>query len=335
MYGSTYTMLDKTNGAMAEIYEKSLYHLIEEHDDIVVLFTDLTESKKFKLFSDKYAKRFLNVEITEKNLFAIAAGLAKCYLTPYLSIFNVSTSMKALEQIRTDICYQNLNVKIIATHWNLSFGQWETANRCIEDIAIMRSMSNMKVVVPADGVEAAKAIIESYDLQGPIYIRIDECFDKKLYKNEEYEFKIGKGIEVKEGIDITIIACGNCVHQALEAAEILEDIDKLKVRVINMHTIKPIDKEIILKAICETRRIITVEENNIIGGLGSAVSEVIAESGKACIFKSLGISNEFFMSQLHGELMSYYKIDAKGILEEVREILRKNFGDDNDWEDEV
>ncbi|WP_291563757.1 MULTISPECIES: transketolase family protein [unclassified Clostridium] len=323
------------NGAMTEIYEKSLYYLIEMHDDIVGLFADLKESTKFELFSDKYDKRFLDIETTEKTLFAIAAGLAKCDLKTYLSIFDVSASMKALEQVRTDICYQNLNVKIIATNWSLSFGQCETTNRCIEDIAIMRSMSNMKVVVPADSVEAAKAIIESYDLRGPVYIRIDECLDKKLYENEEYEFKIGKGIELKEGTDITIIACGSSVHQALEAAKILEDMHQLKVRVINMHTIKPIDKDVILNAICETRRIITVEEHNVIGGLGSAVSEVIAESGKACIFKSLGISDEFFTSGLHEDLMAYYKINAKGILEEVREILRKNFDDDNDWEDEV
>ncbi len=335
MYELTYTMLDTINVAMTEIYEKSLCYLVETHDDIVGLFADLKETTKFELFSDKYAKRFLNVEIAEKNLFGIAAGLAKCYLTPYLSIFNISALMKALEQVRTDICYQNLNVKIIATHWGLSFGQGETTNSCMEDIAIMRSMYNMKIVVPADNVEATKAIIESYDMQGPVYIRINKCFDKNLYENEEYEFKIGKGIELNEGTDITIIACGSCVHQALEAAKILEDTDQLKVRVINMHTIKPIDKEVILKAIYETRRIITVEEHNVIGGLGSAVSEAIAESGKTCIFKALGISENFFENVVREDLTAYYKIDTNGILEEVREILRKDFEDDNNWEDEV
>lgn len=335
MYELTYTMFDTINVAMTEIYEKSLCYLVETHDDIVGLFADLKETTKFKLFSDKYAKRFLNVEIAEKNLFGIAAGLAKCYLTPYLSIFNISALMKALEQVGTDICYQNLNVKIIAIHWGLSFGQGETTNPCMEDIAIMRSMYNMKVIVPADNVEATKAIIESYDMRGPVYIRINKCFDKKLYENEEYEFKIGKGIELKEGTDITIIACGSCVHQALEAAKILEDMHQLKVRVINMHTIKPIDKEVILKAIYETRRIITVEEHNVIGGLGSAVSEVIAESGKACIFKALGVSENFFANMAHEDLMAYYKIDTNGILGEIREILRKDFEDDNNWEDEV
>ncbi len=199
----------------------------------------------------------------------------------------------------------------------------------------MRTMANLTVMVPADGIETAKAVHAAYHTDGPMYIRINRGFDQKLYDSGDYEFEIGKSIELKKGTDLTIIACGSCVYQAVEAAKILESVDGLKIRVINMHTIKPLDNEAILKAVQETRRIITVEDHNIFGGLGSAVSEVIAEGGKACGFKRLGIPDTYSIIGLHEDLMNHYGIDSNGIIDTVREIMGKDFEEDDNWEDEV
>ncbi len=243
--------------------------------------------------------------------------------------------MRGLDQVHTDICYQNLNVKMIATHAGLSFGQAGTTHHCTEDLSIMRAMANCKVIVPADGMETANAVQAAYDTPGPIYIRINRGFDQRLYDDTEYGFEIGKAIELSEGTDITIIACGSCVYQAVEASKVLNSVDGIKARVLNMHTIKPIDEEAILKAVHETRRIITVEDHNVIGGLGSAVAEVVAGSGKACAFHMLGIPDTYSIIGLHEDLMAYYEIDMNGIVENVRILMGRDFEEDENWDDEV
>ncbi len=333
--GLSYTMIETTKLSTAEIYGQVLCQLGEEHEDIVGLTADLGKSTKIGSFGERFPERFFNVGIAEQNMFGMAAGMAKCGLTPFVSTFAIFTSMRGLDQVHTDICYQNLNVKMIATHAGLSFGQAGSTHHCTEDIGIMRTMANCKVIVPADGMETAMAVEAAYETFGPIYIRINRGFDHRLNESPDYDFEIGKAIELHEGTDLTIIACGSCVYQALQAARELHDTDKLSIRVINMHTIKPIDEEAILKAVQETRRVVTVEDHNIIGGLGSAVAEVIAKGGKACAFERLGIPDTFSPIGLHEDLMSIFKIDINGIMEKVREMMGRDFEEDDNWNDEV
>ena len=333
--GMTYTMLDTTKLSTAEIYGKVLCELGEKHPEIVGLSADLAKSTKIGVFGEKFPDRFFNVGIAEQNMFSIAAGMAKCGLVPFASTFAIFTAMRGLDQVHTDICYQNLNVKMIATHAGLSFGQAGSTHHCTEDIAIMRSMANCKVIVPADGMETANAVVTAYETPGPVYIRINRGFDQKLFDKPDYGFELGKAVQLCEGTDITIIACGSCVYQAVQAAGILGGMDGIKCRVLDMHTIKPIDEEAIMKAVTDTRRIVTVEDHNIIGGLGSAVADVIAKSGKGCAFDKLGIPDVFAMTGLHEDLMSYYKTDTNGIVEKVREVMGRDFEEDSNWDDEV
>lgn len=335
MAGLTYTIVDTPNLSTAELYGKVLCDMGDEYPDIVGLSADLAKSTKIGMFGEKFPERFFNMGIAEQNMFGVAAGMALAGLTPFVSTFAIFASMRALDQVHTDICYQNLNVKIIATHAGLSFGQAGSTHHCTEDLSIMRSMANLKVIVPADGMETANAVQAAYDTSGPVYIRINRGFDQKLYENTEYGFELGKAVELEEGTDITIIACGSCVYQAVQASKELNAIDGIKTRVLNMHTIKPIDEEAILKAVHETRRIITVEDHNKIGGLGSAVAEVVVKSGKTCAFEILGIPDTYSIIGLHEDLMAYYKIDKNGIIESVRALMGRDFEEDDNWDDEV
>lgn len=335
MAGLTYTIVDTPNLSTAELYGKVLCDMGDEHPDIVGLSADLSKSTKIGMFGEKFPQRFFNMGIAEQNMFGVAAGMALVGLTPFVSTFAIFASMRALDQVHTDICYQNLNVKIIATHAGLSFGQAGSTHHCTEDLSIMRSMANLKVIVPADGMETANAVQAAYDTPGPVYIRINRGFDQKLYDNTEYGFELGKAVELEEGTDITIIACGSCVYQAVQASKELNAVDGIKARVLNIHTIKPIDEEAILKAVHETRRIITVEDHNTIGGLGSAVAEVVVKSGKSCAFEILGIPDTYSIIGLHEDLMAYYKIDKNGIIEGVRTLMGRDFEEDENWDDEV
>ena len=197
--------------------------------------------------------------------------------------------MRALEQVRTDICYQNLDVKIIATHGGVSLGQAGSAHHCTEDIAIQRALANMTLIVPADGWETANAVRAAVERPGPVYIRLGRGFEPTYYESDDYGFEIGKAVTVSEGTDLCVIACGVAVYHAADAGRLLKDQDGLSVRVLNVHTIKPIDEEAIMAAVKETRRILVVEEHNVIGGLGSTVADVIAASGKGCAFSKIGL----------------------------------------------
>ncbi len=333
--GTTWTVYDSDTLTQAEIYGMVLCDLGKVHPNIVGLTADLAKSTKIGKFGEAFPERFFNVGIAEQNMFGIAAGLAKTGLIPFVSTMAAFAAMRSCEQVRTDICYQKLNVKIIATHGGISFGAAGTTHHCTEDIAIMRSFANMTVIVPADGVETANAVKACLDIDGPVYIRIGRGFEPTYYKNEDYGFKIGKSVELKAGTDATIICNGVTVIHAVEAAKLLEQNDGLSIRVINMHTVKPIDKEAIMKAVTETRRIITIEEHNTLGGLGSAVADVIAESGKGCSFIKIGIPDEFAVVGYPEDLYSYYKLDTNGIMDSVRQVMGKDFEEDDNWDDEV
>lgn len=331
--GTAWTVHDANKMTSREIYGRVLADLGERNDKIVGLSADLAKSTNIGIFGDRYPHRMFNVGVAEQNLFGIAAGLAATGLIPFASTFATFASLRAAEQVRTDIAYQNLPVKIIATHSGVSFGTAGTTHHATEDLAVLRSLANMTVVVPADGWETAKAVRACIDIPGPFYMRVGRGFEPPLHENEDFEFIIGKAITVREGSDITIITCGIPVLQARDAARELEQED-ISVRVINMHTIKPIDRDIIVKALLETRRIVTVEEHNIIGGLGDAVASVIAESGKACAFTKIGLPDEYSVIGYPEDLYARYKLDATGIAETVRELLGKEIEADEDWTDE-
>lgn len=333
--GMTYTAVDSVALSTAEYYGKALVELGDEHPEVVALTADLAKSTKIGDFMEKYPERFFNVGIAEQNMFGIAAGMAKAGLVPFLSTFAMFASMRVADQLSTDICYQNVNAKVIATHSGTSFGQAGSTHHAINDLSLVRSLPNLTVVVPADSMETVNAIRAAYETPGPFYVRINRGFDHVLYDSTDYGFELGKAVELNAGTDITVIACGSCAYQAKTAAQFLENTDGLKVRVLNMHTIKPLDKEAIEKAIMDTRRIITVEDHTVVGGLGGAVAEVIAGLGKGCAFKRLGIQDEFAPIGLHEDIMSMVGIDSNGIVDAVREVMKMDFEEDDNWEDEV
>ena len=213
-------------------------------------------------------------------------------------------------------------------------GHAGTTHHCTEDFAIMRAIPNMTVICPADGIETSKAVQACVDLPGPVYVRIGRGFEPPAYADDNYTYEIGKAITMHEGTDLTIITCGIGVLQAVNAAKTLAETDGLSVRVINMHTIKPIDREAMMSAVTDTRRILTVEEHNILGGLGDAVASVIAESGKGCVFKKHGMQDTFATIGYAEDLYSYYQFDANGIVDKVREMMGMEFEPDENWDDE-
>lgn len=333
--GTTWTCYDANTMTQAEIYGNLLCELGEKYPDIVGLSADLAKSTKIGLFGDKFPERFFDVGIAEQNLFGMAAGLAKSGLLPFVSTMAAFTSMRAVEQVRTDICYQNLNVKIIGTHGGVSFGAAGTTHHCTEDIAIMRAIANMTVIVPADGIETACAVRAAVEHPGPVYIRIGRGFEPTYYQDENYGFQIGRAVTVAEGTDITLICCGVTVLEAAGAAKILKEQDGLSVRVIDMHTIKPLDEEAVMKAILETRRIITFEDHNVLGGLGTAVADVIAKSGKGCAFEKVGIPDCYCVVGYPEDLYCHYGFDTDSIVTKVREVMGRDFEEDENWDDEV
>ena len=332
--GMTWSIEDGDKLTQAEVYGTVLTQLGKKDTSIIAMTADLAKSTKIGTFGKEFPERFYNVGIAENSLFGIAAGLALAGFKPVVSTFAVFASLRCAEQVRTDICYQNLNVKIIATHAGISFGQAGSTHHCTEDIAVMRSFANMTVIVPADGIETGNAVTAAMDIKGPVYIRIGRGFEPAVNKTADYGFKIGKAVTMREGKDLTIIACGVCVLQAVRAAKLLAE-KGLDVRVVNMHTVKPIDKEAIMKAVTETRRIVTVEEHNVECGLGSAVADVIAVSGKACAFTKLGIPDIFAIVGYPEDLYNYYKIDSDGIVNAVSALMGKEIEEDEDWSDET
>lgn len=331
--GLTWTVDDADHMTQAEIYGEVLTQLALKNEKIVAMTADLATSTKIGKFQAKIPERFFDFGIAEANMVAVASGIAETGLIPVISTFAVFASLRAAEFVRTDLCYQKRNVKIIGTHSGTSFGQAGTTHHCTEDLAVMRSFANMVVIAPADARETAKAVEAVLEWDGPCYIRIGRGFEPPLHKDLDFDFEIGKAIELSDGHDVTVIACGVTVLHAMEAAA-RAGANGVSVRVLDMHTIKPIDEAAVLKAVADTRRIITAEDHSVVGGLGSAVADVIAKSGKGCAFRKLGYQDEFSIVGYPEDLLHHYKIDADGILEAIAEVVRAEFEQDENWEDE-
>ena len=332
--GTNWNAYDASTMTAREIYGRTLAALAEQDDRIVGITADLEKTTAIKYFADMFPDRIYNVRIAEQNIFGIAAGLAKAGLIPFASTMAVFASLRAAEQVRTDIAYQNLPVKIIATHAGISFGHAGTTHHCTEDFAVMRAIPNMTVICPADGIETSKAVQACVNTPDPVYIRIGRGFEPPCYESDDYEYEIGRAITMREGTDLTIICCGIAVLQAINAAKTLEESDGLSVGVVNMHTIKPIDREAVLRAVNDTRRILTIEEHNVLGGLGDAVASVIAESGKGCMFKKHGLEDIFVTIGYAEDLYAHYQLDANGIVDKVREMMGMEYEEDENWDDD-
>jgi transketolase len=294
-----------------EIYGKELAKMGGEHDDIVVLTADVMASNKLGDFRKAFPTRFYNVGIAEANLMGIGAGLALDGNTPFVSTFAAFASMRAHEQVRTDIAYPNLPVKIIATMSGLSGGVAGPTHQGMEDLGTMRMMPNMTVLAPGDPLQMEQFMRLAYDIPGPVYIRLGRGDDPVIYEDGQ-KVVIGKAITAQEGNDLTIIACGTVVSEAVTAGKRLAAAG-ISVRVLDMHTIKPIDADAIIDAAETTGRIITVEDHSVIGGLGSAVAEVIATGGIACRLQRLGVPDVFGLVGPPDELFHHYGFDADGI----------------------
>lgn len=287
---------------------------------IVVLDADLSKSTKTDSFKKVYPERFVNVGIAEGNMMSVAAGLSACGKIPFASSFAMFAAGRAFEQIRNSICYPKLNVKIGATHAGISVGEDGATHQCLEDIGIMRTLPNMTIINPADAAEARLAVKAAIDHEGPVYMRFGRLAVSTIF-GEDYKFELGKGVQLADGKDVSIIATGLMVPYALEAKTALAEIG-IDARVINIHTIKPIDSEIIIKAARETGAIVTAEEHNIIGGLGSAVAEVLAENAPAPMLR-VGTRDVFGRSGVPARLFEIYGLDTKTIVEKAKEVVAK------------
>lgn len=287
--------------------------------DIVVLDADLSKSTKTDGFKKTYPERFVNVGIAEANMMSTAAGIASCGKTVFASSFAIFAAGRAFEQVRNSICYPKLNVKIGATHAGISVGEDGGSHQAVEDISLMRSLPNMTVINPADSVEARAAVKAAIEHDGPVYLRFGRLATPVIYDESDYTFELGKGKLLRDGGDVTIIATGLMVPEALDAAETLKG-EGIEARVIDIHTIKPIDKDIIVKAAKETPFIVTAEEHSVIGGLGSAVAEVLCENAPTKLVR-IGINDEFGRSGDPYVLLKEYGLTAENIVRKVKENL--------------
>ncbi|WP_461810792.1 transketolase family protein [Faecalimonas sp.] len=312
-------MSDVKRIATRESYGNALVELGKQHEDIVVLDADLAAATKTVMFKNAFPERHIDCGIAECNMISVAAGLATTGMVPFASSFAMFAAGRAFEQIRNSVGYPKLNVKIGATHAGISVGEDGATHQCNEDIALMRTIPGMVVINPSDDVEAKAAVKAAYEHNGPVYLRFGRLAVPVINNEEEYTFELGKGITLKDGKDVTIIATGLPVSESLEAAEMLEK-DGISVRVINIHTIKPMDEEIIVKAANETGKIVTVEEHSIIGGLGSAVCDVIAEKAPTKVMK-IGINDVYGESGPAVELIKKYGLDAESIYKKVKAFV--------------
>lgn len=304
--------------ATRESYGKALIELGKEHEDMVVLDADLAGATKTADFKKAYPDRFFDCGIAEGNMMSIAAGIAATGVTPFASTFAMFAAGRAFEQIRNSIGYPHLNVKIGATHAGITVGEDGATHQCNEDIALMRTIPGMTVICPADDVEAKAAVKAAYELDGPVYLRFGRMAVPVINDTPDYKFEIGKGVVLREGKDVTIVATGLCVNSALEAAAILAK-EGIEAKVINIHTIKPLDKELILNAAKETGKIVTVEEHSIIGGLGGAVLEALSENPVPV--KRIGIEDTFGESGPAAKLVEKYGLDGKSVANSVKAFL--------------
>ena len=302
--------------ATRESYGKALVELGKEHENLVVLDADLAAATKTGLFQKEFPERHLDCGIAECNMTGIAAGIAATGKVPFVSSFAMFAAGRAFEQVRNSIGYPHLNVKIGATHAGISVGEDGATHQCNEDIALMRTIPGMTIINPADDVEARAAVRAAYEMDGPVYLRFGRLAVPVINDEADYKFEVGKGVLLREGTDVTIVATGLCVAASLEAAEKLAS-EGIHAEVINIHTIKPLDAELVVKAAQETGEIVTVEEHSIIGGLGSAVAEVLCEKCPAKLMR-IGIEDVFGESGPAGELLVKYGLDAAGIYNKIK-----------------
>ena len=300
-------------------YGEALAALGEHYPQLVVLDADLSGSTMSKKFADKYPERFFNMGIAEANMTTVAAGLSTCGKKVFTNTFAMFAAGRAYEQVRNSIGYPHLNVKIGATHAGISVGEDGATHQCCEDIALMRTIPGMTVIVPADDIEARACVRAAYEFEGPVYMRFGRLATPVINDHEDYEFKIGRGVVVREGSDVTIIACGLMVAEALEAAEALA-ADGIDAEVINMHTIKPLDERLVVASAKKTGRVVTAEEHSIIGGLGEAVASVLAEQHPVPM-RRVGVRDVYGESGPAVDLLHKYGLDADGIEAAVRSVL--------------
>lgn len=306
--------------ATRESYGKALADLGKEYD-IVVLDADLSKSTKTDTFKKEFPDRFINMGIAEQNMMSTAAGLASCGKVVFASSFAMFAAGRAFEQIRNSICYPKLNVKIGATHAGISVGEDGATHQCLEDIGIMRTIPNMVVINPADDVEARAAVKAAVLHDGPVYLRFGRLAVPVLYDEAEYDFEIGKGVLLEDGTDVSIVATGLMVEPALEAKKMLA-AEGINARVINIHTIKPIDRDILVKAAKETGAIVTCEEHNVIGGLGSAVAEVLCEEAPVPM-ERVGVKDAFGKSGVPADLLKEYGLTAEDIAAAAKKAVSR------------
>lgn len=305
--------------ATREAYGNALAEFGED-TRVVVLDADLSKSTKTDNFKKKYPERFFNMGIAEGNMMAVAAGISTCNKIVFASSFAIFAAERACEQVRNSICYPKLNVKIGATHAGLSVGEDGASHQAVEDMAIMRALPNMVVISPADAVETRLAVKAAIEYDGPVYLRLGRLNAPVIYDENTYKFELGKGVTVSDGSDVTIIATGLMLQYAIQAKEQLSS-EGISARVIDIHTIKPIDKDIIVKAAKETGAIVTAEEHNIIGGLGSAVAEVLVGNYPVPL-KMVGIEDKFGKSGKPEKILEMYGLTAENIVAKVKDVLK-------------
>ena len=305
--------------ATRESYGNALAELGAEFDNLVVLDADLAAATKTGIFKKAYPERFIDCGIAESNMIGVAAGLAAAGKVPFASSFAMFAAGRAFEQVRNSIGYPHLNVKIGATHAGISVGEDGATHQCNEDIALMRAIPGMVVINPSDDIEAKAAVKAAYEYEGPVYMRFGRLATPIINDNAEYKFEIGKGVTLREGTDVAIIATGLCVAESLAAAEKLA-ADGVNAKVINIHTIKPLDEELVVAAAKECGRVVTVEEHSVIGGLGAAVCETLSRKAPTPV-KTIGIQDCFGESGPAVSLLKKYGLDAEGIYASVKDFL--------------
>ncbi len=301
-------------------YGNALVELGNDHDDLVVLTADLAAATMTGTFAKAHPDKHINCGIAEANMTCIAAGLAATGKVPFASSFAMFSAGRAFEQVRNSIGYPHLNVKIGATHAGVSVGEDGASHQCNEDIALMRTIPGMVIINPADDVEARAAVRAAYEYVGPVYMRFGRAAVPVFNDEKTYKFEMGKGIVLREGADVSIIATGSTVPASMEAAEMLAK-DGIDAEVINIHTIKPLDEELILKTAKKTGKVVTAEEHSVIGGLGSAVCDVLSEKNPTPVFK-IGMQDVFGESGSAAQLLHKYKLDAEGIYEQVKQFVK-------------
>lgn len=306
--------------ATRDSYGNALAELGTEHEDIVVLDADLAAATKTGVFKKAHPERFIDCGIAESNMIGVAAGIAAAGMVPFASSFAMFAAGRAFEQVRNSVGYPHLNVKIGATHAGISVGEDGATHQCNEDIALMRTIPGMVVLNPSDDVEARAAVKAAYEHQGPVYMRFGRLAVPVINDREDYKFELGKGVVLREGKDVTIIATGLPVSHCLEAAEKLA-AEGIEAKVINIHTIKPLDEDLVVAAAKETGKVVTVEEHSVIGGLGSAVCDVLAEKAPTKVMK-IGINDTFGESGPAVELLQKYGLDTESIYQKVKGFVK-------------